>query len=125
MRIRVETYDPITGGTKLVPIEIQVRDKAMDLWATIEHKLGSKPKLLPLNRQAFDAGLEIGRAAPETVVPTMYLNAVQFSMHLENGWGEDLTPGGAPLAVPVKLTLPRIEGVKLTPVLSNSPVRLF
>ena len=37
MRIRVETYDPITGGTKLVPIEIQVRDKAMDLWATVEH----------------------------------------------------------------------------------------
>lgn len=37
MRIRVETYDPISGGTKLVPIEIQVRDKAMDLWATVEH----------------------------------------------------------------------------------------
>ncbi len=27
----------IGNGTKLVPVEIQVRDKAMDLWATTEH----------------------------------------------------------------------------------------
>lgn len=32
------------------------------VWDTIEHKLGSKPKLLPLNKQAFDKGLEIGRS---------------------------------------------------------------
>ena len=31
------------------------------VWATIEHKLGGKPKLLPLNRQAFEKGLELGR----------------------------------------------------------------
>jgi len=33
------------------------------MWDTIEHKLGSKPKLLPLNRQAFEKGLSIGAAA--------------------------------------------------------------
>ena len=31
------------------------------VWQTIEHKLSSKPKLLPLNKQAFEKGLEIGR----------------------------------------------------------------
>ena len=41
------------GYTEVVPPEV--------VWDTIEHKLGSKPKLLPLNRQAFEKGLEIGR----------------------------------------------------------------
>ncbi len=31
------------------------------LWETIEAKLGKKPKLLPLNKEAFERGLEIGR----------------------------------------------------------------
>lgn len=31
------------------------------VWETIEQKLGKKPKLLPLNQQAFEKGLEIGR----------------------------------------------------------------
>lgn len=31
------------------------------VWTTIEHKLASKAKLLPLNKQAFDKGLAIGR----------------------------------------------------------------
>lgn len=31
------------------------------IWDTVEHKLSSKPKLLPLNKQAFEKGLEIGR----------------------------------------------------------------
>ncbi|WP_315167542.1 2-oxoacid:acceptor oxidoreductase family protein [Metaclostridioides mangenotii] len=31
------------------------------IWETVEHKLSSKPKLLPLNKQAFEKGLEIGR----------------------------------------------------------------
>ena len=35
---------------------------AETVWSAIEHKLGSKPKLLPLNRQAFEKGLEIGRS---------------------------------------------------------------
>jgi len=34
---QVEIYSPITGGSKLVPLEIQIRDKAMDLWASVEH----------------------------------------------------------------------------------------
>ena len=41
------------GYTEVVPPEV--------VWNTIEHKLGSKPKLLPLNKQAFETGLEIGR----------------------------------------------------------------
>ena len=32
------------------------------VWSTIEHKLASKAKLLPLNKAAFDKGLEIGRS---------------------------------------------------------------
>ena len=30
------------------------------VWSTIEHKLSSKPKLLPLNKAAFEKGIEIG-----------------------------------------------------------------
>lgn len=41
------------GCTQVVAPEI--------VWDAIEHKLGKKPKLLPLNRQAFEKGLEIGR----------------------------------------------------------------
>lgn len=41
------------GYTEVVPPEV--------VWSTIEHKLGGKPKLLPLNKQAFEKGLEIGR----------------------------------------------------------------
>ncbi|MBE5911708.1 2-oxoacid:acceptor oxidoreductase family protein [Pseudobutyrivibrio sp.] len=41
------------GYTEVVAPEI--------VWGTVEHKLGSKPKLLPLNKAAFDKGLEIGR----------------------------------------------------------------
>lgn len=32
------------------------------VWQTIENKLASKPKLLSLNKQAFEKGLELGRA---------------------------------------------------------------
>ena len=42
------------GYTEVVPPEV--------VWETIEHKLGSKPKLLPLNKAAFEKGLELGRA---------------------------------------------------------------
>ena len=31
------------------------------IWDTVEHKLSKKPKLLPLNKQAFEKGLEIGK----------------------------------------------------------------
>ncbi len=31
------------------------------IWGTIEKKLSKKPKLLPLNREAFEIGLEMGR----------------------------------------------------------------
>ena len=41
------------GYTEVIAPEI--------VWGTVEHKLSSKPKLLPLNKAAFDSGLEIGR----------------------------------------------------------------
>ena len=31
------------------------------VWGIIQQKLGSKPKLLPMNRKAFEAGLELGK----------------------------------------------------------------
>ena len=34
--VRVEIYSP-GEGSKLVPIEIQIRDKSMNLWASVEH----------------------------------------------------------------------------------------
>ena len=43
------------GYTQVVPEDV--------VWRTIEHKLGKKPKLLPLNKQAYEAGLKIGREA--------------------------------------------------------------
>lgn len=42
------------GYTEVVSPEV--------VWATIEHKLGKKPKLLPLNKEAFEKGLELGRS---------------------------------------------------------------
>lgn len=42
------------GYTEVVSPEV--------VWDTIEHKLGKKPKLLPLNQRAFEKGLEIGRS---------------------------------------------------------------
>ena len=41
------------GYTEVIPAEV--------VWDTIEHKLGKKPALLPLNKKAFEMGLEIGR----------------------------------------------------------------
>lgn len=32
------------------------------VWSTIEQKLGKKPKLLPLNKEAFEKGLALGRS---------------------------------------------------------------
>ena len=43
------------GYTQVVPENV--------VWNTIEHKLGKKPKLLPLNKQAFEEGLKIGKGA--------------------------------------------------------------
>ncbi|MBQ3293366.1 hypothetical protein IJG93_03675 [Candidatus Saccharibacteria bacterium] len=34
--VRVEIYSP-GEGSKLVPIEIQIRDKSMNMWASVEH----------------------------------------------------------------------------------------
>ena len=42
------------GYTEVVPPEV--------VWQTIEHKFASKAALLPLNKQAFDKGIEIGRS---------------------------------------------------------------
>lgn len=42
------------GYTEVIAPEI--------VWGTIEHKLSSKKKLLPLNKAAFEKGLELGRS---------------------------------------------------------------
>ena len=41
------------GYTEVVSPEV--------VWSTIEHKMAKKPKLLPLNKEAFEKGLAIGR----------------------------------------------------------------
>lgn len=43
LEVQVEIYSP-GGGSKLVPIEIQIRDKSMNLWASVEHKVKYKKK---------------------------------------------------------------------------------
>lgn len=66
----VEVYSPLSGGTKLVPVEIQIRDKAMDLWATVEHivyykkndsdEIGAKFKIIAeVLRQFDDLAIEL------------------------------------------------------------------
>ncbi len=40
------------GYSKVLPAE--------SVWNVIEHKFAGKPKLLPLNKQAFEKGIEIG-----------------------------------------------------------------
>ena len=42
------------GYTEVIAPEI--------VWDTIQHKLAKKASLLPLNRQAFEKGLELGRS---------------------------------------------------------------
>ena len=39
------------GYTEVVPPEV--------VWSTIEHKMAKKPKLLPLNKEAFEKGLSL------------------------------------------------------------------
>lgn len=41
LNTQIQIYIPDVGS-RLVPVEIQVRDKAMDLWATIEHIVNYK-----------------------------------------------------------------------------------
>ncbi len=43
------------GYTEVFPVDV--------MWRTIEAKLSKKPKLLPMNREAFEKGLAIGREA--------------------------------------------------------------
>lgn len=42
------------GYTEVFPVDV--------MWSTIEHKLGKKVELLPLNKAAFEKGLEYGRS---------------------------------------------------------------
>ena len=43
LEVQVEIYSP-DEGSKLVPIEIQIRDKSMNLWASVEHIVKYKKK---------------------------------------------------------------------------------
>lgn len=40
--VKREIFSPIIGATRLIPMEIQIRCKSMDYWATIEHRLKYK-----------------------------------------------------------------------------------
>lgn len=42
LNIQNEIYSISEGTSKLVPVEIQIRDRAQDLWATIEHIVAYK-----------------------------------------------------------------------------------
>ena len=42
LQIQVEIYSSVEKQSKLVPVEIQIRDRAQDLWATIEHIVAYK-----------------------------------------------------------------------------------
>ena len=53
-----------------------------------------------------DVTLNIGRPKENAVIPSMYLNSVQFSMNLTGNNGQLVTGEDGQLAVPVKLTLP-------------------
>ena len=44
LNIQVEIYSLSEGKSKLVPVEIQIRDRAQDLWATLEHIVAYKNK---------------------------------------------------------------------------------
>ena len=43
LEVQVEIYSP-SEGSKLIPIEIQIRDKSMNLWASVEHIVKYKKK---------------------------------------------------------------------------------
>lgn len=43
MEVQVEIYSP-DKGSKLIPIEVQIRDKSMNLWASVEHIVKYKKK---------------------------------------------------------------------------------
>lgn len=43
LEVQVEIYSP-DEGSKLIPIEIQIRDKSMNLWASVEHIVNYKKK---------------------------------------------------------------------------------
>ena len=49
---RVEVYSHANGGSKLVPIEIQIRDLGMDYWAAVEHEIKYKNSCPPPEAEA-------------------------------------------------------------------------
>lgn len=58
--VQVEIYSSLTGGTKLVPVEIQIRSKIMDAWATAEHIIKYKNQDPPAEAEAeFKRAAEI------------------------------------------------------------------
>lgn len=70
MNIRVEIYSPATGGSKLIPIEIQIRDKGMDYWASLEHVVKYKkddpsPEVDGLFKEVAEIIANLGQKAKE------------------------------------------------------------
>lgn len=44
LNVQIDIYSCVEGMSKAVPIEIQIRDRAQDLWATLEHIVAYKNK---------------------------------------------------------------------------------
>ncbi|MBQ8985036.1 hypothetical protein IJ076_00540 [Candidatus Saccharibacteria bacterium] len=73
---QVEIHDPFTGS-KLIPVEIQVRSKSMNLWATLEHDLKYKnPNPSPEVEEKFRNIGKILRAFDEEAIALRDYNEV-------------------------------------------------
>lgn len=67
LEVQVEIYSP-GEGSKLIPIEIQIRDKSMNLWASVEHKVKYKkrkhsPKAEPYFKKMAEILAEFDKVA--------------------------------------------------------------
>ena len=53
LNVQIEIYSPLANKSKLVPLEIQIRDKAMEMWAAIEHIISYKKSSTPTAEKMF------------------------------------------------------------------------
>lgn len=79
LMVRISTND----GAKIVPVEVQIRDKAMDLWAAMDHIIRYKnPSPSPDAEQKFFKLAEVLRTFDEEVIALRDFdssNVVSFS----------------------------------------------
>ena len=59
MTVQVEIQSPVTGGTELIPVEIQIRTELMNAWAVTEHDIKYKDvKASPEAKELFKRASE-------------------------------------------------------------------